>query len=268
MTAAKVQPITTAKPEPQGTDHREIEARKREAKFHWAQLVNANVLVSKNSLRIGFHAYILKEKNLWGMLGYRDEHEARIAASVGESTWYSTIRLAEQFAGADESLFTSMKLTNAKELAELPESKREDKQWLTWAAEDSIVKFKERCDEAMYGKARPRDSKEVTTSMKMPMPASRKKVIEEKVKEYAVAVGINPADQAKAIEVALTEVTGGKSLVEAITNSVAKIKQAKEYAHSGVSVDEALVKMEQVLDDIVVDFAKALEQASQRSEAA
>lgn len=264
---AKVQSIT-GKIEQQETDSREIEARKREAKFHWAQLVNANVLVSKNSLRIGFHARILKEKNLWGMLGHRDENEARLAAGVGESTWYATIRLAEQFGGADEALFTNMKLSNAKELGELPESKREDKQWLTWAAEESISKFKERCDEAMYGKARPRDSQETVRSMKMTMPASRKKVIEEKTKEYAVAVGINPADQAKVIEVALTEVTGGTSLVQAITTTVAKIKEAKELAHSGVSVEEALQQIEKTLDDVILELASALEQASQRTEAA
>ena len=111
-------------------EEQEIKSRKDEATFHWKQIKQASVLQSRNSLRIGFHAFAMKERNLWGLLGYRDEQEAREAAGVGESTWFSTIRIAESFRGVPEELFTAMRLTNAKALSDLSEEKRADRDWL------------------------------------------------------------------------------------------------------------------------------------------
>ena len=52
-------------------EEREIRSRKEEAVYHFKQIKQASVLQSRNSLRIGYHAFALKEKNLWGLLGYQ-----------------------------------------------------------------------------------------------------------------------------------------------------------------------------------------------------
>jgi len=247
----------------------EIQSRKEEASFHFKQIKQASVLQNRNSLRIGFHAAALKEKNLWGILGFKDEHEAREAAGVGESTWFSTLRLAEQFKGVPEELFTAMRLTNAKALADLPESKRQDRDWLKAAADDSLKEFQAKVDLEMNGKTKDSDSKEVIRTFRTTMPASQMKTVERGIKEYAVSVGIDPSNTGKVLESMVTEHTGAPGLIGTITTAVAKIKEAKEFAHSGLSADEALGVLDRVMDEVILDFAHALEQASQRgSEAA
>lgn len=269
-------PKATKTEQPEGIDHaarereeQEIRSRKEEAIFHWKQIKQAAVLQSRNSLRIGFHACAIKQRNLWGMLGYKDEGEAREAAGVGDSTWYSTIRLAESFAGVPEELFVSMKLTNAKALADLPESKRQDREWLKAAADDSLKGFQAKVDLEMNGKTKPSEGREVIQSFKTTLPASAKKKVDEGLKNYAVATGLDPSNTGKVLEVMVAEHEGGAGLISTITTAVQKVKGAKEIIHSGLSLDEVVEKVEKALDEMVIEFAAALQQASQRgSEAA
>ena len=250
-------------------EEQEIRSRKEEASYHYKQIKQASVLQSRNSLRIGFHAAALKEKNLWGILGFKDEHEAREAAGVGESTWFSTLRLAEQFKGVPEELFTSMRLTNAKALSDLPETKRQDRDWLKAAADDSLKDFQAKVDLEMNDKTRDSDSKEVIRTFRTTMPASQMKAVEQGIKTYAVSVGLDPANTGRVLETMVAEHTGAPGLIGTITTAVQKIKEAKEFAHSGLSADEALGVLDRVMDEVILDFAHALEQAAHRgSEAA
>ena len=267
-TAAVLQMPASESASNREAEERDIKLRKEEALHHYQHVLRAAGLQSRNSLRLGFHAFALKEKSLWGLLGFRDEHETREAAGVGESTWFSTIRLAEQFRTVPEELFIGMRLTNAKALSELPESKRQDRDWIKWATDESLKDFAKRCDEEMNGKARDSDTKEHVTTMRMQMPASRQKVIEEKAKEFAEKHGLDPADTSKAIECALVNQSQstGTTLIGAITGAVQAIKAAKEQVHSGISVEEGLALLEKTMDDMVLEFAAALEGA--KSEAA
>lgn len=250
-------------------EERDIASRKEEAKHHYEHIVRAAALQSRNSLRIGFHAFALKEKSLWGLLGYRDEHETREAAGVGESTWFSTIRLAEQFRTVPEELFIAMRLTNAKALADLPESKRQDREWLKYAADESLKDFAKRCEEEMNGKAKDSDTKEPVTAFKATMPVSQKKAVDEGIKTYAATVGIDPANTGKVLEAAMAELNGGETLIGAMTTAVQSLKEAKKIAESGLSAAEALEKVLEINDGIILKFGEALAQASQRnSEAA
>ena len=103
----------------------EIKRRKAVAKEHFDAIKEAGALHSTTSMRIGYHAYRLKAENLFGVLGFADENEARVAAGVGESTWYANIRLAEQFKDLPEKRFVAMKQANAKALAEGAKALRE-----------------------------------------------------------------------------------------------------------------------------------------------
>lgn len=234
----------------------EAENRKQEARKHWNVICKSGGLVSVNSLRIGYHAYALKTGNLFGILGFADESEAQEASGVGDSTWYANIRLASQFSGVTEELFVAMKQGNAKALADMPESKRLTEYWLRKAATEPMESFKLQIDEEMNGKAKESDGKERSTSYKVSMPASRKKMIESRVKIIGKELGIE--DEGRVIEMVLAERTEGVSLVGAITAAVTKIAELKALGDSGVSADEALQKTYAGLDEIVEDFRTAL----------
>ena len=240
----------------------EIKRRKAVAKEHFDAIKEAGALHSTTSMRIGYHAYRLKAENLFGVLGFADENEARVAAGVGESTWYANIRLAEQFKDLPEKRFVAMKQANAKALADLPESKRMSTEWVRMAETMKCDEFAARVDTEMEGKARPSDGRERSTSMKLDMPASRKAVIEEKVKEFAESHGVDAGDTGHIFELMCVETTDGVTLVGAITNALQQIKAAKEILRGELSAEEALLKVEGMLDEIVLGFSAALEQAA------
>jgi hypothetical protein len=249
-------------------EQQEIESRKREATFHWRQVTQAAVLASRNSLRVGFHALALKDKGAWGLCGFRDEEEAREAANVSNATWYAKISQAEHFRGVPEDIFCAMKDANCKAACDLPLSVRTSPEWLEWAAKDSIKAFAKRVSEEMEGKARPSGTVEPNVPFKASMPVSQRRAVTQGIKDYAEKVGIDPTDTGTILETMVAEQRGGVSLIQAITNGVQHIKDIKALVASGISADEALEKAQAILDDMILEFAAALQNASQAEEAA
>lgn len=239
-------------------EQEEIKSRKARAKAHFDAIKKACTLQSSSSMSIGYHAYYLKKNNDFGVLGFASEDEARQAAGVGQSTWYDVIRLAGAFDGLEEKRFTAMKLTNAKALADLPQSKRMETTWLRSAEVDSIDNFHEKVAEEMRDKAKPSDGKEKPSAMKMSMPASRKEVIETGLKDYARAIGVE--DTGKALELLVVERTGGPTLIGAISKSTDILKTARSLKQSELSTEEVAEKLYQAVDDVLIELAAAMEQ--------
>lgn len=244
------------------------EDRKADAVAHWEKL-KANVsLKAVSSLEIGFNAHYLKKNGLLGMLGFEDEGDAIKASGCGHSTWYETIRLAEAFEGITEEQFISMKLGNAKALANLPESKRKSREWIRMAGVDEVEDFEHKVDVEMEGKARPSDGKEKGVTLKLAMPLSRKDVVQPGLEAYAKKVGIDNGDIGKALEMLIVEKNGETSLIQAITNAVQRIKEAHNLRTSYLSAEEALERVMKLLDDMALDFAAALKTAKAEEEPA
>jgi hypothetical protein len=236
----------------------EAEDRKREAKRHWETIRKSGVVVSVNSLRIGFHAFALKRDGLFGILGFGNEKEAQEASGVKDSTWFNVIRIAEAYPGVEEELFVGMKLSNAQELMDLPESKRLTEYWLRRAATDSMDTFKAVVEEEMNGKARSSDGREQTVAYSVKMPKSTRKAIQTGLLEYAKEVG-EAGNEAKALELMVAEHTGGTSLIAAITFAINRIADLKKLGDSGLSAAEALEKVYTGLDEVVEGFRVSLE---------
>lgn len=255
-------------PSDQPNQNQIAEERKARARELFSKIQGSAPLQSKSSLEIGYAAYRLKEENLFGILGFANEDEAREATGVGSSTWYSTIKLAESFKDLPEELFVSMKLSNAYSLADLPESKRLDRDWVKKAEEMPIKEFSKLVDEEMNGKARASAGKERSVSLKLDMPASRKQVIEEKAKDFAEAHGMDTGDVGKVIEVALVEATGGDTMVGAILHVVQRAKRFKELAESGLSSDEVLAEAIKLNEENILELAAVLEVKTEGEEAA
>jgi hypothetical protein len=235
----------------------EAENRKAEAKKHWSAITKAGGLVSVNSLRIGYHAYALKKDSLFGILGFENEKQAQEASGVGDSTWFAMIRLAEQFNTVTEGLFCEMKQANAKALADLPESKRLTEYWLRRAATDSMDTFAALIEAELDGHAKASDGKERTVSYSVKMPKSRRNSVQSGLLEYAKTVGVD-GDESRALELLVAEKTGTPSLIGTITSAVQKLKQVKEWCESGLSSDEVLAKVVVLNEEMILEFAAAL----------
>lgn len=223
---------------------------------------------SRSSLEIGFYAYRLKAESLFGIIGFANEEEARDAAGVGRSTWYSTIALAEKFKDLPEDLFVTMKLSNAVGLSDLPESKRLDRDWIKKAEEMPLEAFAKLVDEEMNGKARASAGKERTATLKVEMPASRKTVIEAKVKDFAEAHNMDASDVGNVIEKAMVEATGGNTMTGAILHVVERGRKIKELCESGLSADEVLAQVIVLNEENIIECAAVLVVKAEDEEAA
>ena len=232
--------------------------RKTEAKKHFDALKKAGELESTTSLTIGWHAHYLKREGLFGILGFEDEDAARKASGVGRSTWYSVIRLAEAFNGLEKEQFVSMKHSNAQALSDLPESSRLSREWIRMAGSMSIEDFQAKVDVELDGRAKASNGKEKGTVLKMPMPLTRKKVVEAGLLEYANKVGVENGDTGKALELLVVEKKGETSLIEAITNAVQRVKDAKKLRESNLSAEELVEKLYGIMDDMVIEFSASL----------
>lgn len=240
--------------------------RKATAKKHFDAIKKGEGARSTGSMRIGWHAYRLKKDGLFGILGFESEDDARKAAGVGQSTWYGQIRLAEQFYALTEEQYCSMKDTNAAALVDLPESKRFDSAWIRQAGVDSIKDFAAKIETEMDGKAKASDGKEKSVVLKMPMPASRKKAIDEGLETLTKQMGLDAGDPGKTLEIVIAERTGQMGLVEAITNAIQRIKGAKAQNDLGLSAEELLVSVFEIMDGMVLDFQAALDAVSNQAE--
>jgi len=234
------------------------EDRKADAKKRYQKIKKSGEQEATSSMSIGWNVCYMRVHGLWGMLGFSSEEEARLASPVCRTTWYTNARLAEAFPGIDEEQFTSMKLTNAQALANLPESKRLSREWIREAGSDSIEKFAEKCDIALNGKSTASDGKERGTVLKMPMPMSSKTVIEAGLKEYAEKVGIEEGNTGKALELMIAERTGQTGLIQAVATTARRLKEAKALQDSGLSVEETLVKVYELIDEAILELAASL----------
>jgi len=233
--------------------------RKAEAQKHFNIICKSAVPVSVNSLRIGYHAAIMKRDSLFGILGFETDRQAQEASGVKESTWHNVIRIAQAYDGVEEELFVAMKLSNAEAAIDLPDSKRKGKKWLTLAATTPIEKFKEMVEEELDGKAKASDGRERVVSISIKMPKSRKKAVEAGLLEFSKSAGCE-GDESRALELLVAEKSGSPSLVGVITSAVQKLKSIKELCEQSImSSDEILAKVLVMNEEMILDFAAALD---------
>lgn len=239
----------------EATQTKELKAK---AKLYFEKIVEGGGMASRGSMMIGFYAYRMKVESLFQVQGFEDENAARIASGVGESTWYANIRLAEQFKDLPEVRFVAMKQANAKQLARLPESKRYDSMWTRQAEVEKIEVFEAKIEVEVNGKASEVDTREISTSMKVSMPASRKALIESKAAIYAENHGIDKTDIGKAIEMSLVETTDGGTLTQAIGNTLQRFREVKDVIFSNLSAEEMVTKIDTLADEAILELEDIL----------
>lgn len=237
---------------------------KADAQKHWGIVCKSAVPMSVNSLRVGFHAAYLKKNNLWGILGFGSEKEAQQASGIKESSWYNVIRIAEAYPSVEEEVFVSLKLSNAESAMDLSERKRTGEKWLKLAAETPIKEFAKMVEEELDGAAKPSDTKERIVPITIKMPKTRKKIVEQRLLEYAESVGAKD-DISRGLELLVAEQAEGVSLIEAITSAVNDIAEMKKLSQGDLSAAEVLEKVYAGLDEVVERFRKALEYAQNRN---
>ena len=110
----------------------------------------------------------------------------------------------------------------------------------------------------MNGKEKPSNGREKIVTFSTKMPRSRKKVVEAGLLEFGKSAGCD-GDTSRALELLVAEKSGTPSLVGVITGAVQKLKSIKELCESGLSSDEVLSKVIIMNEEMILDFAAALQ---------
>ncbi len=81
-------------------------------------------VVRKGTLIIGWYGQILKERNLFGELGFASEEEYYRSCGIGRSTWYRTTAIAAALKELGRDAVLAMKVENARLLAKASSMQR------------------------------------------------------------------------------------------------------------------------------------------------
>jgi hypothetical protein len=221
----------------------------------------SDVALNKRSMQIGWHGAFLKNNNLFKYVGYENEDSYKKSLKVGKSTWHRMIRLANGFPNLDEDTFLKMTADNADLLIEyISEEDRDSNYWIDLASTRTYEEL-EQVIIKQLGLKDHLENKEVFVPFKMGMLEGQKDVIEQGIKEFQAAHGIE--SPAKALELIVAETSGKKTLVGFLIDSLTKLRSAIDLTESDVDPESAIPRIKEILEDYITGLAESLEIAQQ-----
>ena len=203
------------------------EMQKEEVLASSRRIRTDNVALRKASMAIGRDgAFIesLADKGSWQVLGYRHQHEFRIAEGLGRSNWYRVVAIASQFLEVDRDTYMAMSLENAERLSIEPRSVRLDPENLQRAATMTAKEFSDlMTTEGAHRDGKPKHEKWV--EIKWKMRAAQREAIERDLAAWAMEHGIeyNSESGYYALELMLAEYRERPTLAGFILESIPRL---------------------------------------------
>ena len=216
------------------------------------QRIAGNVLpLRKVSMEIGRDgAYIesLAEKGSYQLLGYKHQHEYRIAKGIGRSNWYRVVGVAKLFLEIDRDIYTAMSLENAERLSVEPPPVRFNPDNLRDAAEMTATEFDDHMTTlGAHREGKPKNERWV--EVKWRMRAEQRKVIETALKAWKEEHGIE--DDAFALETLVMEYADRPTLAGFILQSIPRLTGTLRDATEIGTLKQAVMEHLQEMANIV-----------------
>jgi len=208
--------------------------------------------VTKMSMVIGWEGAFIERNNGWETLGFKHQHEYRIAVGIGRSNWYRVLGIADRFQKLDKEIFLSMLMENADRLSRQPEEVRYDPKIIEAAATMSMREFADTLvtqEEHRNGKPIDEEWVDVVWRMK----AEQRAVIEKGIQEWRQEHGID--NDAYALELMISEFRERPTLVGFILESIHKLtataRDTKEYDELRERLVDHIKEMGEILTTCV-----------------
>ena len=121
------------------------EAEQQEILESIKRIETINTQVTKGCMELGWEGakiQSLAEKGSWGVAGFKDQHDFRIAKGIGRANWYRHVGVATHFFGCiGKQVYLAMKMENAERLSVEKSHVRFDPQILSDAGSMSVKEF-------------------------------------------------------------------------------------------------------------------------------
>ena len=189
-------------------------------------LVESNTTLRNISKQIAWHgAFIehLSEQGSWGVLGFANQHEFRIAKGFSRSNWYRLVAIGLKFQKLDRDTYLAMSTENAERLGIEKEDVRYDAENLRAAAEMKATEFADYLvTKGAHAEGKSKSEKWAEMSFKM--RAEQKKVIQEGLKGWMEEHEIT--DEVYALELLVAEYRDRPTFVGFILEEVPRLTAA------------------------------------------
>ena len=191
----------------------------------------------------------LAERGSWQFLGYKDQHDFRIAQGICRSNWYRHVGVASHFLKVDRPYYLAMTMENAERLAVEPEEVRFDPDKLAKAATMTARTFDDLLtQEGAHREGKPRHERWVQVRYRM--KEEQRRVIENALTAWKEEHGI--ADDAYALELLAVEYMDRPTLVGFLLRSrqelTEKIRSVEDVAQLKLLLADYLIEMGGVLE--------------------
>lgn len=163
------------------------------------------------------------EKGSWGVLGFKDQHDFRIAKGFSRSNWYRLVAIGLRFQKLDRDTYLAMSTENAERLGLEGESVRYDPENLRAAAEMKAADFGDYLV-TKGAHAEGVSKAEKWAEMRWKMRDAQKKVIEEGLKGWMEEHEID--DEVYALELLVAEYRDRPTFVGFILDEMPKLTEA------------------------------------------
>ena len=162
------------------------------------------------------------EKGSWQLLGFKHQHEYRIAKGIGKSNWYRVVAVARAFLAIDRETYVSMSMENAERLSVESEDIRLNPDNIQKAADLSAEEF----DDFITTVGAHKDGKpkrERWVQMHIRLRDQQRKVIQSALNTWKEEHGIQ--DDAFALETLVMEYSERPTLTGFILESIPRLTE-------------------------------------------
>lgn len=218
-------------------------------------------LMRVSTMEVGWYARIMKEKNLFAVLGY-SEDAYREEIGIPESTWYRQIQIAQGFKRLDKARYMQMTSSKAYMLLDLPETERIKDYWVDRAANPHISRS-DLAAEIQTKLCAGTIRKDVTSReerewLRIRMYAEAKHRVEEILENFCRDQGLGD-DRGRALELLVVDADQlGAAVVKVVSTRLPELKATVELLkNASRPAEERCSAFERVASEFIVELGKA-----------
>jgi hypothetical protein len=214
-------------------------------------LVESNVTLRNVSKLIAWHGGFIEhlaDQGSWGVLGFTNQHEFRIAKGFSRSNWYRLVAVGARFQKLDRDSYLAMSTENAERLGLEKENVRYDSENVRAAADMKASDFADYLvTKIAHAEGKPKQEKWAEMSWKM--RDAQKKVIQEGLKGWMAELELT--DEVYALELLVAEYRDRPTFVGFVLEEVPKLTEAIKTTDDATELKLLMVSHIQRMGDIM-----------------
>jgi hypothetical protein len=222
-------------------------------------------IVRTSNMAIGWYARLMRENNVWPLLGFDSEREYLEDRDIPVSSWYFNVQLAEGYKRLDRDTYMSLRPSKAYAMLDLPEAERVKPGWLALAADpDVTVKEVVGRIELHFATNGAHDvtCRQERGTFRCRMDLDAKELVEEVLKQFCAQHGLGD-NLGRALELLIVDANWfGAAVMKVIRDRLDELKATVELLkNADRPAEERCAVYEKQMRRFIVELGKACSRA-------